>query len=358
MDTNVPSISRIHELISQLTSGKGLSPEPNGEALSPAICAVDGATVRLPDDKSLLNALHNEPGTGRGAANYPLRVEEGLFFSEVFGVGNADADRYRRWIGGSLKLIRDAIQGREGLPFDWIDQVGRQIQELDQSIAGTLIGKKPDTLHALHGIDPSHPYRKLTLCRTRVPVLLPRKAGGVDVRHFLYEKFLVSYSYMDQGRRRSTRTPIHSHPWNHEVVYFLSAGANAYVEEEEFHVHDDSGAPLVSPEGEISPNLLASDGSLLLAKISLRCTDSSRLGVLPVPKILEHFTVDLPLRSAELIANTDGFFRPHRVTVHDDPNAETLYYAINNYWGPTGRVFVYGENGTLSTWSHRAWSGT
>jgi hypothetical protein len=232
-----------------------------------------------------------------------------------------------------------------------VNTLGRAIQEIDADFARHRIGAPLDQLHSCHGTDRIHPYRKMTLCRVGLFLRLPD-----SIVPFLFEKFLVSYSYWDAGKRRSTVTPIHSHPWNHEVVYFAATGPRAYVVEEEFLVCDEHNQPVIGPNGEINSSSFSAEGALHLDHVKLQKLDEHRLAATNQPQLLDAFDGDARLQAPRLLSFTEGLFRPHRVRVVDDPQAETYYFAINNYWSPTGRVLVYRDDGTTSTWSHNAWS--
>jgi len=192
----------------------------------------------------------------------------------------------------------------------------------------------------------------MTLCRTTFPVRIRDR-----IHAFFYEKYLVSYSYWDGERARCTVTPLHSHPWNHEVVYFARSGRDAHVVEEEYRVMERAGGEVLLPDGQFRRDLLRADGSLNLDAIALQRVRASTIHLTPgEPLVLDHFESDFRLATADAILHTDGFFRPHRVSViPDSAGAETRYFAINNYWGALGRVLVYGDDGGISTWSHTSW---
>jgi hypothetical protein len=295
-----------------------------------------------------LAALHNEEPR---PPKYLLHLRDGRFFSEVLGAENSSF--YREWIEATLKVIINANRKAPGtVKYEQINLLGRDIQKIDAHYARLRIGQPLDDLHKCHGIDRNHPYRKMTLCRVGLTLRLP---DGVN-RRFLFEKFLVSYSFWDEGLRRSTVTPIHSHPWNHEVVYFAATGPQAHVKEEEFQVCDEQGRPVIGSHGEINPRVMSADGALYLDRVLLKKLGEHCLRATNQPQILEAFKNDARLQAPHLLSLTEGLFRPHRVSVIDDPNAETFYFAINNYWSPTGRVLVYPDDGTIMTWSHEAWS--
>jgi hypothetical protein len=290
-----------------------------------------------------LELLNNEAAQ---PSQYPLELRNGEYFSEVSGMQDSD---YGDWVRQCLFAL-DSETNQGVLAFSAIESVGRAIQRIDCHAISKRIRRAPDRLHQLQGIDRDHPYRKVTLARTTFPVHL----NGVLIP-FFYEKYLVNYSYNDSGIRRPTVTPIHSHPLNFEVVYFLSAGPATSVTEEWFEAVDTQGQPLVDECGMLNPYLVEG-GALHLDRISVRPVGCSilRATVQPVP--LNPFASDLLLNQAKVIRWTDGFFRPHRVSIQDDPDVGTLYYAINNYFGPTGRVFLYEPDGRIVQWSHRAWS--
>ena len=311
--------------------------------LKPLSCNVDGSFDAVTNAEDLA-ILHNEPKRERSA--YPLLLARGEYFSEV---SPEDEPDYARLIRDSLFVLSsNTLSGI--LPFESLESVGRKIQTIDSSFAVPRIGQAPDRIHCLHGVDQLHPYRKITLARTSVPVRI-----GDGIIPFLYEKFLVSYSFWNCGQRCPTITPIHSHPLNYEVVYFVSHGPTTYVVEEEFEVVDQSGLPLVDEAGRLNPSLIEG-ADIRFDSLTVRATGKSTLMPRSEPIPLDPFDADLRLDRANIIRWTDGFFRPHRVTVHEGPGDETLYYAFNNYFGPTGRVFIYSSTGSIEPWSHGAWS--
>jgi len=323
----------------------------NSSPLAALVCSLDGGTFppSLSIGSSAQSLLHNE---GQMGSNYPLHLQNELFFSEVLGEGNSQAPIYFDWVKRSLQLIDRATKTNGCLPFQSIHAVGNAMQFLDAKVVGNMIGQPPDVLHKYFGCDHRHPYRKITLCRTQISVELEN-----TIANFLFEKFLVVYSYIDShGKRCSTTTPIHSHPFNHEVTYFLSGGPQAEIIEEEFAITDDQELPLLSNDGLFNPKIRRSLEKGALQNIRVHSINSYRRPFHFQPLILQNFESDPKLAKTELILLTDGFFRPHRVTVIDDPDSssETLYYAINNYWSPTGRVFLYNEDST-TTWNCRDW---
>jgi hypothetical protein len=320
--------------------------------LEPVICKESGQILDLADFASLNpKVLHNEIPL---LSDYPLQLADQHFFSEVLSHRNTSASVYFDWIVGSLNLIRGAISDGHCMHFENILQVGKNIQLLDAKIINLIMNGTIDDIHLCFGSDLEHPYRKITLCRVGFPVWL-----GNAVINFMFEKFLVIYSYRDKnGKRQSTRTPIHSHPLNHEVTYFLSGGTGSTVIEEEFTVVDEDGAALILKNGSFNPKIKAQLDKAQPPAICVRHAATHNRAFSGVPMILDEFESDRLLACSEKIILSDGFFRPHRVTVIDDTHSknETLYYAINNYWTPTGRVYVYGDN-TVKTWNHADWQG-
>jgi hypothetical protein len=311
--------------------------------LSPSICRIDGVTKCVKSMSVPIELLNNETGQ---STQFPLELVNGEYFSEVPIGDYAD---YGEWIRQCLAVIYAETQ-QGVLPFEAVERVGRAIQRIDCHAISSRIACAPDRLHQLQGIDREHPYRKITLARTVFPVRLLR-----DTIPFFYEKYLINYSYDDCGIRRSTITPIHSHPLNYEVVYFLAAGRATSVTEEWFEAADSHGRPFVDESGVLNHNLVEA-GELHLDRVTVRPVGCSILRATAQPVPLSPFAADFRLDQANVIRWTDGFFRPHRVSIQDDPDVGTLYYAINNYFGPSGRVYVYEPGGKIVQWSHRAWS--
>jgi hypothetical protein len=321
------------------------------DVLEAAICAVDGRRYGCGQwlTDTALKFLHNErPGIN----SYPLSVNDGLFFSEAVGPKNDQADAYHDLVSKTLSLIGGKLGTGGAMNFECLDRVGVEIQKLDAAFARTKINQPQDRMHRCYGPSPQHPYSKITLCRTVVPISL-----GGDVVPFIYEKFLVAYSYLDGDVRLTTTTPLHSHPLNFETVYFTSYGQNSFVTEQEFHIVGKNGRPLISEEGAVDAELLSDIVFNQFNDITLRRGETHYIYPAEEPTVLLPFDPDASLADAGLIRHTDGLFRPHQVTVHDDQDqpGETLYYAIDNYFGPVGRVLIYNADGKPNLWSHDDW---
>lgn len=323
---------------------------PPKELFVPATCSLDGGCSALDLTSPSLEVLHHE--TGQPASDYPLRLEDSTFFSEVLGADFPETAEYREHILGTLNLIKAETDPSGFLLYDRIDPIGKAIQALDVEFAKRKIGKEPDDVHQQWGPNAEHPYRKITLCRTTVPVKI-----GEQVSRFFFEKFLVVYSFLDEnGNRRSTITPIHSHPYNHEVVYFLKRGPGSRAVEREYMPTDKAGAPFFSEDGVLNRGLMNPDGTLAVSNLKIRFEKEEVLQGTDEPVSLEPFASEFLSRNPQFIFQTDGLFRPHQVTIHDaESDGGTLYYAFNNYWGPLGRVIVYNDAGEPVIWSHKEW---
>jgi hypothetical protein len=320
--------------------------------VEPVICSLDGDIhwCRFALSQESMMLLHNEQPN---AASYPLSLTSGLFFSEVMSPLNEHVNEYYQLVSGSLSIIKEALDERGRMAFEDIDEVGRRIQQLDASFARKKINKPQDDPHRCYGPNPEHPYSKIALCRTVVPVVVEGK-----VMPFLFEKFLISYSYLDEnGKRKSTVTPVHSHPLNFETVYFTSYGPQSVATEQEFHLIFKNDRPLIMADGRIDPEFIRKAKTERLGSITLTPGEISRITPGSEPVMLPPFESDRFLKKADLISLTDGLFRPHQVTIHDDLNSdrETLYYALDNYLGPRGRVLFFSGDGGINLWSHSNW---
>jgi hypothetical protein len=326
---------------------------PHGrDVLEPLICTIEGVRQQcrpiLSDEA--LKILHNEQS---GKTSYPLNITSGFFFSEALGPKNENAEEYHRLVSESLSVILDACDSKGVLAFEYLDSVGARIQNLDAEFATTKINKPQDRVHQCYGPNSQHPYSKITLCRTAIPVAL-----GDKVMSFFFEKFLVAYSYLDKkGKRKSTVTPLHSHPLCYETAYFTSYGQGSHVVEQEFHFVRRNGELIVGADGVVDAEYVAHADAERFGGIMLKAGEMYVISATDNPVILNSFVSDAALKSALIIEHVDGLFRPHRVTVYDDPEAtrETLYYAIDNYFGPKGRVLVFSEDGQIDLWSHDDW---
>ncbi|MCX6585802.1 MAG: hypothetical protein NTX13_04380 [Acidobacteria bacterium] len=318
--------------------------------LEPMVCSVDGrrsSCLEFLESNDIKN-LHNEGALG--AEHYPLRSEDGLFFTESLGGLNPQFDKYQRLVLDSISTLRK--RGTAPLSISELEACGAEIQMLDTMFASELIGRPLDALHRCVGPDPSHPYSKITVCRTTFPV----EIGG-EILRFYFEKFLVSYSYLDSdGTRRSTTTPIHSHPMNFETVYFTSHGSTSCVLEQEFELLTDTGEPLITADGSLDEGFVRRVATVPGLRPQATPGAISKIWPSSGPIRLTAFDSETVLKSRrDLIEITDGLFRPHQVTVIDDPDAETRYFALDNYFGPVGRVLLYDPDGTVNVWSHDAW---
>jgi len=314
------------------------------------VCSVSGARASC---TGFLTAqqqkiLHNE--AGKDAAAYPMSGLDGMFFSEALGAANPEADDYLRLMARSIAILCVGRGDRVMTLAELIDR-GREIQVLDETFANARIGLPLDSLHQCLGPDPKHPYAKITLCRTTFPV----DVGG-RVTTFFFEKFLVAYAYLDDaGVRRSTITPIHSHPLNFETAYFTSFGPGARVIEQEFYLRTEAGIALIGDNGVLDPRFFEAEdqGRQPLMRVEPGPFNDIAPSVRAIR--LEPFNTETALRDRpELLLATDGLFRPHQVTVIDDPSVATEYFALDNYFGPAGRVLMYGQDGA-SLWSHEDW---
>ena len=293
-----------------------------------------------------MGALHNDKNLP--ASTYPLSALKGEFFSEAMSAVNPEAAAYRDLSTRSIDLLLAEV--RDGaLPFKSLMACGPRIQALDADFAAELFGRDLDSLHSCMGPNREHPYAKITVLRTSIPVSL-----GPRIVSFYFEKFLVCYSYLDEGGvRRSTVTPIHSHPLNFETVYFSSFGRASRVVEQEYRLQTSAGVPVVGEDEGLDPSFLdaARSGDLALTAAP---GPKSVIPATETPTKLPPFLSERALTDPSLIELTDGLFRPHRVTVIDDPNVETRYFALDNYFGPTARVLLFDE-GRPSLWRHDEW---
>jgi hypothetical protein len=320
--------------------------------VEPAVCALDGGIYwcRSALSQAGLMVLHNELPD---ATNYPLSLNSGLFFSEAMSPANEQVNEYHRLVSDSFSIIKDALDEQGRMAFDSIDEVGHRLQKLDAEFARKKINQPQDNLHRCYGPNPEHPYSKIALCRTTVPVIV--EDGVIP---FLFEKFLVSYSYFDEnGKRKSTVTPLHSHPLNFETVYFTSYGPKSMAIEQEYQLILKNGQPLIMGDGRIDPAFILKANTERFGSITLTPGDAHRIESGVEPVMLPPFESECFLKKASLINLTDGLFRPHKVTIYDDADAasETLYFAIDNYLGPRGRVLLFSGDGRINLWSHSHW---
>ena len=320
--------------------------DDGGHVLQPLVCSTDGRFIPSAElTRDQLKILHNAAGLDAG--DYPVRVADGLYFSEVVAESNPDASDYVDLISRSVSVLAEA--GRGG-PMSLSDLVacGQRIQHLDAAFANARVGRPLDALHRCVGPDPSHPYAKLTVCRTSFPVTVADQR--ID---FFFEKFLVVYAYLSaDGVRCSTDTPIHSHPLNFETVYFRGFGPGSRVVEQEFRLLNAEGIPLIDAGGQVNELFFKGDST---GSVRVEPGTTAEIAAETEAIMLPPFDMELALRERPgLVRATDGLFRPHRVTVRDDPEVKTAYFAIDNYFGPAGRVLLYGGDGT-SVWTHDDW---
>jgi hypothetical protein len=318
--------------------------------LRPMICDVSGAQANCEGagSRRLIKVLHN--AAGLDALAYPMSARDGWFFSEALDASNPWASDYLALVGQSLAILGSG-DGRAISLKELMDR-GREIQRLDEAFANARFGAALDSLHQCMGPDAKHPYAKITICRTTLPV----EVGGREVA-FFFEKFLVSYSYLDErGQRRSTLTPIHSHPLNFETAYFTSFGRGSRVVEQEFLLVNSEGVPLVGDQGAIDPRFFQLGASGRPQAIHVQPGPSSDIPPSSQALRLAPFDMEVALRDRpELALAADGLFRPHQVTVLDDDEVETRYFALDNYFGPIGRVILYQRDGS-TLWDHDDWS--
>jgi len=285
------------------------------------------------------------------ASEYPLTVcrTGGEYFSEVIGEENPGRSQYRALCEESLGVIASFMQNDGVLPFVALSEVGARLQDIDARFAGSRTGEPLDAVHSLGGPDAAHPYGKIIICRTSFPILMPDGERAA----FLFEKFLVSYFYTDsQGKRRPTITPIHSHPINFETVYFVESDSNSKVVEQEFILGFDDCGPVVLPDGRVSLEFInrAVAGRV---RVTLTAADFTTFGPDTPVRKLQPFAIDSVLPTfPQLLGVLDGYFRPHQVSVYGD---RTSYFALDNYFSPTGNVILFGESGR-SIWSRAPWT--
>jgi hypothetical protein len=269
-------------------------------------------------------------------ARYPLRLANGEYFSEALGSGNALAHEYEALIANSLDALatfsEDAV-----ISLDTLSECGQVMQEHDRAFATSRINQPHDALHRRLGPNAKHPYAMITVCRTAFPIRIRDQ-----IVYFYFEKFFVSYSYLDAaGCRRSTVTPVHSHPINFETGYFTVFGTKSRVVEQEFTLTTGSGAPLIRSDGSLS-----TEGILALSASGLpelRAIPATKTVMSPAASAfaLPTFASDRALLAAlDGVVQLDGLFRTHQVTVVDDPGVGSHYFALDNYFGPFGRVLI------------------
>jgi len=297
------------------------------------------------DNVDTLSILHNE---FHDVDKYPLSVVDGTFFSEVLGPLNDRSPDYWHLITETTRLFQEQLVDG-AIPYEKINSLGMAIQQLDVLFAKPRIQAPLDVIHKCCGPDPEHPYSKITVFRTTVPVRF-----GAEVQIFFLEKFLVCYSYLDQGKRKSTVTPIHTHPLNFETAYFGQFGTGAKVVEQEFTPYY-RGEPLMS-NAQLNPAAIA-DVNILR---EYRLQPGPRHEIVPSTKpiILPNYALDEEvLKNPKAILALSGLLRPHQVSVYDDVKngIDTIYFAIDNYLSPTGTVYVFNEDGTPKIWSHADW---
>jgi hypothetical protein len=332
------------------------SPAPRADGLQvlePRICCIYGEESRphiVPSNEQL-DALYNEGG--QGARHYPLALRDGRYFSEAVGEANAEATEYEDLINRSLDLFLPQSPFR-ALSIEALYECGRALQKLDRDFASSKIGRPLDSLHRCMGTDAGHPYAKITVCRTTFPV----EVSGKSIP-FFYEKFLVAYSYLDeQGRRRSTVTPAHSHPINFETGYFTHFGPRSGVIEQEFDLLGPDGCPVIGPDNRVSAEFSTKLDWNSNQVLRARPASQTLLTPSENPVVLAPFASEAALtEDREKVIRFDGLFRAHRVEVLDDPDVETRYFALDNYFGPACRVLVFDDAGNVRKWQHHEWTG-
>lgn len=266
-------------------------------------------------------------------------MSAGLYFSQVIGPENPEAEFYKNWIEESCNAVQRATDTDGYISADCIDDVGKIIQTVDKDFASQRIKHDLDLVHTNCGPNSSHPYSKITLCRTVINV-----KDKLEKFPIFYEKFLVSYSYLDEaGRRRSCTTPIHSHPFNHEVVYFLKADPTIRVREQFYELISEG-------EDHASPCLDANKLRPKAVGLPEEIYPQSE------PIILHETPIDKILKLNSMDVFQNSIFRAHQVTVEDGEFLPTLYFAINNYWSRTGKVHLFQED-TNSLWEANDWRG-
>tara|TARA_R110002049_G_scaffold124814_3_gene280366 strand:- start:11117 stop:12151 length:1035 start_codon:yes stop_codon:yes gene_type:complete len=298
-----------------------------------------------------------------GASKYPLKIEDGLILTEALGASNPRSNFYKNWIFNSLEPLRHLLDLHPGgVLFEDLPEIGSKIQEIDADwVRDNVFFNELDPLHHCYGPDDSHPYRKITLCRSTFPLFV----AGKKRRAFI-EKFLVVYSYWSyknsiEGQRTLTVTPLHSHPMNFEVTYFANYDNSSCVEEEEFIICLDDGKncrPVIQ-SGDLDKAAISKAG---IRRDKLRAIPHQREIWIPAQsdempiRILQDFDNDKLLAQPEIIGYTDSLFRPHKVTVSGDVD-KTHYFAINNYISLTGEVYLYKDDGRLDEcWNHDTWA--
>jgi len=322
-------------------------PDAGAQALAPSIgCRFSSKVHSVPSATRCAydNEIHR-------ASEYPLTISRtgGEYFSEVIGEQNPGRLKYQTLCEDSFGVLAGFMQEDGLLPFQSLPEVGARLQDIDAHFAGSRVGKPLDAVHSLGGPDAAHPYGKIIVCRTSVPLLMPDGERAA----FLFEKFLVSYFYTDsQGKRRSTTTPIHSHPINFETVYFVESDSSSKVVEQEFTLGFDECGPVVLPDGRVSPEFIkrALAGTV---KLTLTPANATTFGPDTPVRKLQPFVIDSILPTfPQLLGVLDGYFRPHRVAVHGDL---TSYFALDNYFSPTGNVILFGDSGR-SVWTRAPWT--
>lgn len=268
---------------------------------------------------------------------------KGEYYSEIFTLTSDTS--YKHWLEECMAALKSKLK-KGYLDVSEIVLIGKKLQTIDVKASTPRINNKPDALHQLWGSNSDHPYRKLTLIGTMCKVKI-----GDELHDFLYEKFLTIYSYLDKDVRRSTTTPLHTHPINQEVVYFLSYGPKSCVVETEYEYWCEN--QLIDLN---TANGRTKFATLTEAKIELKKKNTQTILPSDKPIILEPFDSELLLYDDDLILAADGMFRPHQVTVYDDSKIPTLFYSINNYWSPTGKVNLYTADGKLAKiWNPEEW---
>jgi hypothetical protein len=107
---------------------------------------------------------------------------------------------------------------------------------------------------------------------------------------------------------------------------------------------------LLAPDGTLQCSLLER-AEELVAKPGAETTVLASAKPIKLPP----FRSELVLRDGPNLAMlADGLYRPHKMTVVDDPETPTRFFALDNYFGARARVLVYGAGGA-SLWRHGEW---
>ncbi len=299
-----------------------------------------------PSDVERIKHLNNEQNS---VAGYELNLMDGTYFTEVLGPLNEDAQKYQILIEQSLEKARELYEGN-AIPFERLEGLGNSMEHLDSVFAESHIDTKQDTIHSICGPDVGHPYAKNTIFRTVIAVRVDSQ-----IINLFFEKFLVNYSYLDSGVRKSTVTPIHAHPPNFEVAYFGQYGPESKAIEQEFTPFY-KGEPLVSEDGSI--NKTALEAPDLFSELTLIPGPSRTINPGNRPMTFPDQIFDsATMNDKESFFKFSGIFRPHQVTIIDDSDIRTVFHSLIAYLSPDGVVNVFTPEGRVAKkYSHDEWN--